>query len=312
MVYRHKLDEVLAIADRVTVLRRGRVTASGMDARIATRPELARLMVGREVLFHLEKAPARPGEVILATENLCAESDRGLPALRNVSISVRAGEILGIAGVAGNGQRELAQVITGLRPATTGRLLIHGADMINRSAREVISQGTAHIPEDRGGMGTVPNLSVAENLILKSYREAPIATGWFINTLEVHRQARELVDAFHIVTPSVQAPVRLLSGGNLQRVILAREITSRPQLMVAVHPTRGLDVGATEGIHRLLLEQRDAGAAILLISEDLDELLSLSDRIAVIFEGQIVGEVATAAADVNELGLMMAGTARQQ
>ncbi len=304
----HKLDEVLAIADRITVLRRGRVTAAGLPAQSVTKPELARLMVGREVLFRLSKAPLQPGPVVLAVEELWAESDKGLPALRGVSFQVRSGEIVGIAGVAGNGQSELAQVITGLRPASGGRILIGGQDVTNRPARVVIEHGVGHVPEDRSAVGSVPDLGVDENLILKAYREPPIANGPFLDTGAVERHASRLVREFNIVTPRLDAPARLLSGGNLQRLILAREVSAQPRLLVAVDPTRGLDVGATEAVHRLLLAQRESGKAILLISEDLDEILALADRILVIYEGQIMGEVAAEGADVNTIGLMMAGT----
>ncbi len=306
----HKLDEVLNIADRITVLRYGRVTASGLDAKATSKAELAQLMVGRQVLFRVEKGKSRPGQAVLEARDLRAENDKGLPALRGVSLTVRAGEIYGLAGVAGNGQSELAQVITGLRPAQGGQVLINGRDVSNRHAYEIIRQGVSHVPEDRAEVGSVPRLSVAENLILKSYREPPICIGWFLDHAAVRGRAERLVAEFEIATPTVDTPARALSGGNLQRLILAREMSVEPRLLVAMHPTRGLDVGATEAVHRLLIRQRERGAAILLISEDLDELLSLSDRIGVLFEGRIVGEMEAAKADIHEIGLMMAGTRR--
>jgi simple sugar transport system ATP-binding protein len=304
----HKLDEVLSIADRITVLRRGRVTAAGLDAADTNKAELAQLMVGRQVLFQVDKGKSQSGQPVLEVQGLHAENDKGLPALRGISFVVRAGEIYGIAGVAGNGQSELAQVVTGLRAALGGRALVNGRDVGTNRAHEVMREGVGHVPEDRAEVGSVPRLSVAENLILKSYREPPICVGWFLDWNAVRGRAAHLVAEYGIATPTVDTPVYTLSGGNLQRLILAREISAEPRLLVAVHPTRGLDVGATEAVHRLLVRQRERGAAILLISEDLDELLALSDRIGVLFEGNIVGEVEAEKADIREIGLMMAGT----
>jgi simple sugar transport system ATP-binding protein len=301
----HKLREVMAVADRVTVLRRGRVTAAGLETAATSAAELARLMVGREVLFRVEKGQQTPGEVVLAVENVRALNDKGLPALRGVSLQVRAGEVLGIAGVAGNGQRELAEVITGLRPCTGGRVSVHGQEISCRPASEAIRQGVAHVPEDRTGTGSAPNLSLTDNLIMKSYSQPPVAQGWVVNQPVARQQARRLKDEYDIMAPSVETAARFLSGGNLQRLILAREISQQPKLLVAVQPTRGLDVGAIEAVQRLLLAQREAGAAILLISEELDELFTLSDRIAVIYEGLIVGQVEKE--DRAAVGLMMTG-----
>jgi len=302
----HKLDEVMAFADRVTVLRAGRVVAT-LPTRETTKAELARLMVGREVLFHLSKKPRRPGRVALEVEDLEALNDKGLPALRGVSFTIREGEILGIAGVAGNGQRELAEVVTGLRPATRGHVRVYGQEITNRSPRQAIEAGISHIPGDRLGMGLVPNLPVSDNLAMKAYRRPPLARGPILDQRALYRFARRLIEAFRIVTPGPETPVKLLSGGNQQRAVLAREITAGRGILIAVHPTRGLDVGATESVRRTLLEQRDQGAAILLISEDLDELLQLADRIAVLFEGRMMGIVPAEEADTERLGLMMAG-----
>ncbi len=304
----HKLREVTEIADRVTVLRKGRVTAAGLDIAATDTTELARLMVGREVLFRIEKSACQPGAEVLAVENVCAENDKGLPALRGVSLHICAGEILGLAGVAGNGQRELAEVITGLRRPTSGRVVVQGVEVGGGSAAQAIRQGVAHVPEDRAGVGSAPNLSLVDNAIMKSYTESPISSGWSINQTAARRQTAELKEAYEIAAPSVETPARLLSGGNLQRLILAREISSQPRLLVAVQPTRGLDVGAIEGVQRLLLQQREAGAAILLISEELDELFALSDRVAVIYEGEIVGELPHE--DRELVGLMMTGQKR--
>ena len=305
----HKLGEVMEIADRITVLRKGRVTAAGLRPDETTPADLARLMVGRSVLFHIEREAQEPGDVVLSVEGVSAENDKGLPALHEVSFQIRAGEILGIAGVAGNGQRELAEVITGLRPCTAGQIRVNGRVVSNQSARTAIEQGVAHVPEDRKEVGSAPNLSITHNLILKSYRKPPIAHGWAVHYPTARRHAQELKEAYDISAPSVETPVRFLSGGNLQRVILAREISAEPKLMIAMQPTRGLDVGAIEGVHRLLLDLRRRGTAILLVSEELDEITSLSDRIAVLYEGRIVGEVGGEVDEATRerIGLMMTG-----
>jgi simple sugar transport system ATP-binding protein len=306
----HKLAEVLAIADRITVMRRGKVTAAALPVASVTRGGLATLMVGREVLESLERAPMPPGEVVLAVDAVEADGDKGVPALRGVTLDVRAGEILGIAAVAGNGQSELAEVITGLRPCR-GRVLIDGDDVANRPVRSSIRHGVAHVPEDRTGVGTAPNLSLTDNLIMKRYHDAPIAHAWTVDMGAARAVATRLKDGYEILAPSIDTQARLLSGGNLQRLIFAREIESGPRLMIAVQPTRGLDVGAIETAHRLLLERRAAGAAILLISEDLDEILALSDRIAVLFEGRVAGSFDAGDADVTRIGLLMTGGGSQ-
>ena len=305
----HKLAEVAQIADRVTVMRRGKVTAAGIPIAETTTAGLARLMVGRDVLETIERAPFAPGPVVLAMRDVEAESDRGLPALRDISLDVRSGEILGVAGVAGNGQSELAQVLTGLRRCSAGSITVNDVEVGNKTPRDTIVQHVGHVPEDRTGVGTAPNLSVADNLIMKSYREAPVARRWSIDTGAVRRFANRLRETYAIATPSVDTEARLLSGGNLQRLILAREIASAPRLLVAVQPTRGLDVGAIATVHRLLLEQRQAGSATILISEDLDEILALADRVAVIYEGRLVGLYDADEAEIGEIGLRMTGGA---
>ena len=303
----HKLDEVLAIADRITVLRRGKVTAAGLTAKGRTKVELARLMVGRDILERISKEAREPGPVVLSVRGVSAENDKGLPALRDFSLDVRSGEIMGLAGVAGNGQSELAEVITGLRQCE-GTVDLNGYNVANRPAIDAIRRGVAHVPEDRHGVGSAPSLSISDNLIMKSYREPPVSRGFLIDTSVARKNAETLRDAYSISMPSIDAEARLLSGGNLQRLILAREIESGPRLMVAVQPTRGLDVGAIENVHRLLLEQRQNGTAILLISEDLDEILTLADRVAVIYEGELLGTVDAATADIHDIGMMMTGT----
>jgi ABC-type multidrug transport system ATPase subunit len=302
----HKLGEVLAIADRITVMRHGRVTAAGIPAAGATRTDLAKLMVGRAVFDVLDRAPIEPGPVVLDVRGVSAENDRALPALRDLSLQVRAGEILGIAAVAGNGQSELAEVITALRPCR-GSIRVGDREVANRPTATAIKAGVAHVPEDRTGVGTSPNLSLADNLIMKRYTAPPIARGWFIDDEAARRMAQGLKDAYAIAAPSIDTEARLLSGGNLQRLIIAREIDTGPRLMVAVQPTRGLDVGAIETVHMTLLRRREAGTAILLISEELDELLALADRIAVLYEGRIVGMFPAETADIHEIGLLMTG-----
>jgi simple sugar transport system ATP-binding protein len=303
----HKLDEVLTIADRITVMRRGEVTASGVPAADMTKRELAQLMVGREVLETVDKEDREAGPVVLEVAGVSAISDRGVTALDHVDLRVRAGEIVGLAGVAGNGQSELAEVITGLRACSAGSITVNGKDLANHPVVEAIDAGVAHVPEDRTGTGSAPNLSLTDNLIMKSYRAEPIGRGWTIDGSAARQKAVELKEEYEVAAPSIDTEARLLSGGNLQRLILAREISSEPGLMVAVQPTRGLDVGAIETVHKLLLGQRGAGTAILLISEDLDEILMIADSVAVIYEGRITEPVATADADISELGLLMTG-----
>src|SRR5450756_1756369 len=257
----------------------------------------------------LRSMVAGGASVVFAMRDVEAESDRGLPALRGVSLDVRSGEILGVAGVAGNGQSELAQVLTGLRRCSAGSITVNAVEVGNKTPRDTIVQHVAHVPEDRTGVGTAPNLSVADNLIMKCYRDAPVARRWSIDTGAVRRFANRLRETYSIAATSVDTEVRLLSGGNLQRLILAREIASAPRLLVAVQPTRGLDVGAIATVHRLLLDQRHAGSATILISEDLDEILALADRVAVIYEGRLVGLYDAAEADIGEIGLRMTGGA---
>lgn len=305
----HKLNEVKKVADRLTVLRKGQVTADGIALEGVTKETLAELMVGRKVIFQVEKQAQTPGDIVLDVKKVSTLNNKGLPALKEVSLQVRQGEILGIAGIAGNGQSELAEVITGLRPCT-GQIIVNGEDVANQSPKHAINQGTAHIPEDRTGVGSAPNLDITNNLIMKNFTEEPISQGWRINFTHADDHATDLKGRYDIQAPSIHTSAAKLSGGNLQKVILAREISCCPSLIVAMQPTRGLDVGAIEGIQKLLLEQRSQGAAILLISEELDELLELSDRVAVIYEGELVGEFEAACADLNTIGLMMTGAAR--
>ncbi len=302
----HKLDEVLSIADRITVLQKGKVSAN-VAAKDVNKAELAKLMVGREVLFRIDKEAAKPKDDVLVLKNVSANNDRGLPALRSLSLNVRAGEIVGIAGVSGNGQHELAETLTGLRHVTDGVIEINNTGIQNQPPLAAIDQKVAHIPADRNGMGSAPTLSLSDNLIMKSYRAAPVRKGWRLLNAVARNTSEDLIKQYNVATPSIDVEARLLSGGNLQKLILAREISAEPTSIVAVTPTRGLDVGATEAVHQRLISERDRGAAVLLISEDLDELLSLSDRILVMYEGQIVGELPPDEDRIDEIGLLMAG-----
>ena len=303
----HKLHEITSVADRVTVLRKGVATAEGLSMDGLDKAKLAELMVGRSVVFRIEKKESEPGPVVLEVNDVSAENDKGVEALRRFSLKVRSGEILGIAGVAGNGQSELAQVITGMR-ACTGSILVNGEEVANKPPIKAIRSGVAHVPEDRTGVGSAPNMSITENTIMKNYMTEPIGNGWGINFTSARDYARKLKDNYDILAPGVRTLARKLSGGNLQKVILAREISGKPKLVIAVQPTRGLDVGAIESIQKLLLDQRADGTAILLVSEELEELLSLSDRIAVIYEGEMMGVVDSEDADINQIGLMMTGS----
>ncbi len=306
----HKLDEVFAVSDRVTVLRQGRVVAT-LDTARTDKRELARLMVGREVLFRLEKHPVSVGPTVLEVKDLRVQNDRGLPAVRGVSFQIAAGEILGIAGVAGNGQRELVETLASLRRATGGRVLLMGEDVTNRPPRILVRRGVCYVPGERL-VGTVPNLSIAENLILKTYDQSPFCQGIFLNHEAIANHADRLIEQYEVITPSRETPLKLLSGGNIQRAILARETSCAPRLLIAAYPTSGLDVGATEYIRQVLLAQREQGTAVLLVSEDLEEILQLSDRIAVMFNGEIMGILPADRADLETIGLMMAGVHHTQ
>lgn len=302
----HKLNEVMSVSDRITVLQKGRLVGTVNTADI-TEQQLAKMMIGREVLFRLERKKTETGPEVLHVEGLEAFNDRGIKALRSLDVSVHAGEIIGVAGVAGNGQVELAECITGLRHAVRGRILVQGADVTNATPCALADAGVNYIPADRLGVGLVPNLSTIENAALRNYKRAPICRRSFINYNAACSYADKLIKEFDIAVPVKSAPVKVLSGGNMQKLLLAREIEENPRLLIAEHPTRGLDVGATEFVRKTLLEQRDAGVAVLLISEDLDEILMVADRVAVMYEGRIVGIVDAHNADVDQIGLMMTG-----
>jgi len=290
--------------DRVTVIRRGKKIAT-LDAAGQSEEELARLMVGREVVLRVDKEPAKPGKVVLEVKNLHAKNDRGIEAVRDVSFTVRAGEIVGIAGVDGNGQSELVACLTGLRKPTSGTILVNGQDVTGQSPRRIRDAGVGHIPEDRQRRGLVLNFTVAENAALGDHR-AYARRGW-LSYPRMIQAAQHIINNFDVRPPRHDYLARSLSGGNQQKVIVGREISRNPELMIAVQPTRGLDVGAIEFIHKNLVAERDAGRAILLVSLELDEIMNLADRILVMYKGQVVAEVAGHEATEEGLGLLMMG-----
>ncbi len=302
----HKLREVLEISDRITVMRRGNVVGH-LVTKDTNEQEIATQMVGRAVLLRVDKKPAKPGPVTFKVEDLTASSDRGVPALKGVSFELRQGEILGIAGVEGNGQSELVEVLAGTRRATGGRVLLGDKNVTTFDARTERDAGIAFIPEDRRGAGLVLSYSVADNLILGRQRTPAFAWRELVLRLVAIRDwARRLVKEFDIRTPSIETAARNLSGGNQQKIIVAREMASRPRVLLAAQPTRGVDIGAIEFIHRRIVAERDEGTAILLVSAELDEVRSLSDRIAVIYEGKIVS-IEPGDAPEERLGLLMTG-----
>ncbi|HSM58734.1 MAG TPA: ABC transporter ATP-binding protein [Candidatus Sulfomarinibacteraceae bacterium] len=303
----HKLKEVLAIADRITVMRRGRVvgTTTPQDA---DEQQLASMMVGRDVVLRIEKGPAAPRDVVLEVQDLVVNDERGVPAVRGVSFQVRAGEVLGIAGVQGNGQTELAQALTGLRSAQSGHVRLDGKDIPFHDPRFLIESGMAHIPEDRQKHGLVLAYSVADNMVLCSYYRRPFSRGILRQDRPIREQAVRLIEEYDVRTPGPDTLAAHLSGGNQQKVIVARELSRPVRLLIANQPTRGLDVGSIEFIHRRIIEQRDEGSAVLLISAELDEILALADRIAVIYHGEIVATMPADEATREQLGLLMAGS----
>jgi general nucleoside transport system ATP-binding protein len=306
----HKLHEVMAISDRVTVLRDGQVIGTRPTKEV-NRDELVTMMVGREVK-PLAPQGHNAGEVLLKIEGLHTMGDRGAEALRGVDLEVRSGEIIGIAGVSGNGQRELAQCLAGLRKVTDGKIIINSKEMTHASLRAHIDAGLAYIPEERMRDGAIRDFSVEENIFLHEHGSPEYTSGIFLKLGKMASHAQRLVDQYMIKTPNLDTPIKNLSGGNIQKLIMARELSRHPKILIAAQPTRGVDIGATEYIHKRLIEQRQLGIAILLISEDLDEIRTLSDRIAVIFEGRIMGIVGRNQATVEQIGLMMAGVPLQE
>ncbi len=304
----HKLKEVIELADRVTVMRDGRVTGV-ISAAETTPEELARMMVGRDVLLRVERGETTPGETVLEVNDLSAVGRKGTHVLDHVSLKIRSGEILGVAGVQGNGQTELVDVITGLRPASSGHVVLSGSDITNRRPRVIRDMGVAHVPEDRQARGLVPEFTVAENLVLGHHHRAEYSRRGLINVAKIEEHARELIAEHDLrpADPSVSASH--LSGGNQQKVIIAREFDEDPALLIASQPTRGVDIGAIEFVHTSILKMRDAGAAVLLVSAELSEIMTLSDRIVVMYGGRIVGEFEAGTVTEEDLGRYMTGAA---
>lgn len=308
----HKLNEVMEVSDRVTVLKNGKNVGT-VNTSETTKSDLARMMIGREVLFECEKPQISTKDVMLDIRDLWAMGDNKQPALKGITLEVKRGAILGIAGVAGNGQRELVEVITGLRKASRGEVIMDGQDITNRSPRHIRDQGVGHITEDRMARGLVLGLSVEENAVLGAHHRPPAATkqGFLLDAEGMKTYTEKLIVDFDIKTPSRLVPARNLSGGNLQKLILARELSGNPKVLIASSPTKGLDVGATEFIRRKIIEQQERGIAVLLISEDLDEVFDLSDDIAVMYEGSMVGRLKCSEATYDKVGLMMTGVVEQ-
>jgi simple sugar transport system ATP-binding protein len=302
----HKLHEVVEISNRITVLRDGRKIGTRPTSEI-TKQILANWMVGREVGFAPDRGDVQKEECRLQLENVACGSDRGTPGLRGVSLELCSGEILGIAGVSGNGQRELAETITGLRKITGGRVILEGEDVTGFAPGDLTDRMLSYIPEERMRDGMIKNFSVAENMILREHHKQPYSRSGFLNLRGIASHSDELINKFHVKTPSRETLVKNLSGGNIQKVVLARELSRNPRVIIAAQPTRGLDIGATEYVREQLLVERHRGTALMLISEDLDEILALSDRIAVIYEGQIMDIVPREEATPEKLGLLMAG-----
>lgn len=306
IIISHKLHEVMTVSDRVTVLRDGKEV--GTVKTPETSPEeLARLMVGRD-----SRPPSRirrnfAGERVLGIEKLCVTNDKGLPAVRGISLAVHPGEILGIAGVSGNGQKEFAEAISGLRPVDSGRVYLSGEDISNLTPKAIIDKGLGYVPEDRLHVGTIPTFSVWENLLLKDHADPPYAEKSILRHKAIRERCDSLVRAYGIKTPHLDTPAGKLSGGNIQRLIMAREITRRPKVLVAAYPTRGLDIGAAQYVHEMILQASNAGMGVVLISEELDEVQALSDRVAVFFDGRIMDILPAAEADEKTMGLLMAG-----
>ena len=302
----HKLDEIRAVSDRVTVIRRGK-SIETVEIAGATNQDLAEMMVGRSVSFTTEKNPPQPKEVILSIKDLVVNENRGIPAIKNLSLDVRAGEIVGIAGIDGNGQSELIQAITGLRKVKSGTINIKGKDVVGLPPRKITEMKVSHVPEDRHRDGLVLDLTISENIALQTYYKEPLSKNGILNYTNIHNYARKLMEEFDVRAANDYVPASALSGGNQQKAIIAREVDRDPDLLIVSQPTRGLDVGAIEYIHKRLIGERDKGKAVLVVSFELDEILNLSDRIAVIHDGKIQGIVTPAETNKQELGILMAG-----
>ncbi|WP_400247312.1 ABC transporter ATP-binding protein [Niallia sp. JL1B1071] len=303
----HKLKEIMEVCDRVTVIRKGEGIGT-YNVKDTNPNELANLMVGREVSFKTEKKAPNPKETVLKISDLTVKDNRGVHVVNSLNLDVKAGEIVGIAGVDGNGQSELIEAITGLMKKNSGSITLNGKEISVLAPRKITESGIGHIPQDRHKHGLVLDFSIGQNMALQTYYKRPFSNYGFLNQTEIEKKASELIEEFDVRTPSIHTPARALSGGNQQKAIIGREVDRDPDLLIAAQPTRGLDVGAIEFIHKRLIEQRDKGKAVLLISFELDEILNVSDRIAVIFDGEIIATVDPKTTTEQELGLLMAGS----
>ena len=309
IIISHKLDEIMDICDRVVVIQKGRVVGSA-DTATTDKSALARMMIGREVFFHVEREELPRGETVLRVENLNVMGDKGIPVVKDISFDVYANEIFGVAGVAGNGQRELAEAITGIRAIESGKVSVKGVDITNMSPKNIYDAGLSHIPEERIRFGIAPGLFLYDNAILKQHHLKKFSKKLFLEYRQIRDHARFLVEGYRVATHSIDVQTKNLSGGNIQKLILGREISEKPPLLVASHPTYGLDVGATEYLREELLTRRREGGAILLFSEDLEEVMKLCDRIAVIFDGEFMGILDSGDSRLRDIGVMMAGSMR--
>ncbi|MCM3087445.1 ABC transporter ATP-binding protein [Bhargavaea ginsengi] len=306
----HKLQEIMDVSDRVTVIRKGKGIGTVETAQ--TDPEqLASMMVGRQVTFKTEKGPASPTDEVLQINGLTVEDARGVAKVKNLNLSIRKGEIVGIAGIDGNGQSELIEAITGLRKSKSGKIMINGKDITNRKPREITKSGIGHIPQDRHKHGLVLDFPIGHNIAIQTYYRPPYSKGGIMDYAAIEKKAEEIIEQYDVRTQGPHEPARALSGGNQQKAIIGREVERNPDLLIAALPTRGLDVGAIEFIHRRLIEQRDSGKAVLLISFELDEVMNVSDRIAVIYDGSIIDTVLPSETDEQQLGLLMAGHSKE-
>lgn len=311
IIITHKLDEIRAVADRCTVIRRGEQIGT-VEVKDVTSQQLADMMVGRAVSFKTEKLPSEPKDVVLEVKDLVVNETRGLPIVKGLNLTVHAGEVVGIAGVDGNGQSELIQAISGLTKVESGSITLNGKDITNKTPRQITKTGLGHIPEDRHKHGLVLNMSLEENIILQTYYQKPFSNHGFLDQKVISNYAMHLINEFDVRTPNEKVPASALSGGNQQKAIIAREVDRNPDLLIAAQPTRGLDVGAIEFIHKRLIEQRTNGKAVLLMSFELDEIMNVADKIAVMYDGKIVAIVKPEETNERELGLLMAGSSLEK
>ena len=308
----HKLKEIKEAANRCTVIRRGKYIGT-VDVKDTTEADMAKMMVGREVSFKVEKTEAKPKDIVVKIEDLCVNNNKKVLGLKNFSLDIRAGEIVGIAGVEGNGQTELVEALTGMRSVESGNIIFKGRNIVKDSIRERLDDGMAHIPEDRHKRGLILDYTMEDNMVLKAYKKKPFSNKGLINRAKISEYAQKIIETFDVRSgEGGKSIARSLSGGNQQKGVIGREIESNPDFLIAVQPTRGLDVGSIEYIHKRLVEQRDLGKAVLLVSLELDEVLNVSDRIAVVNNGELVGIVNASETNENEVGLMMAGIKKEE